>query len=494
MSTGRPDPPDPREISQIADLVQCSINSTLAAIRERRSSERSELAFTLVLLRTAECLNSIRVLAERGCGSDAVELLETILENGIDLECIRSDVKHAVEYVRYRGFDLVKWTASGVVQSASDVTCDSGGRRTAPQCDGLSWWNKSLLERADRWGWGHGYETLTAIRGRAARRIDSCEDEDRENGVIIRKPDPRVSVEALFCASVFVTTILERVCTALNIPRPVHLGEAILRIDAEVAVGVDTGESQTVVEHEEGSRQKGQIELRTWEDFMNASVGVPLDDRGIALGMHLCYENARCLVEEASLLKRNGYSGRAFSLGVLALEELAKVPLLCETMYFKQDDKRQWRKFWEQFQSHKTKQMVWGYYGDLRDADYAYQNIVSSGSVGYLERLKQMGLYVGMFDGNWFLPNSYWKANDHLVNWILAVASERVSDFAHIHGSLELSQRFLKRVRAEHEAFGIPQTRDEARELLRRLETLGMEKVNETIENLVHDQIPPKSG
>ncbi|MEO6965121.1 MAG: AbiV family abortive infection protein [Acidobacteriaceae bacterium] len=91
----------------------------------------------------------------------------------------------------------------------------------------------------------------------------------------------------------------------------------------------------------------------------------PLDDNQIAMAVHLCFKNAEKLEINATLLEENGSEERAVALLVLALEELAKIPLVFEAVRFAPEQTKAWRWFWRAFRNHSYKQGVWSHYGKM---------------------------------------------------------------------------------------------------------------------------------
>ncbi len=61
--------------------------------------------------------------------------------------------------------------------------------------------------------------------------------------------------------------------------------------------------------------------------------------------MHLCFRNAAELLQDAELLFRHKRYARAFSLTVLALEELAKPPLLLNGIFIESRDRKTWQAY-----------------------------------------------------------------------------------------------------------------------------------------------------
>jgi AbiV family abortive infection protein len=81
----------------------------------------------------------------------------------------------------------------------------------------------------------------------------------------------------------------------------------------------------------------------------------PLDIEELAEGIKLCIENAKSLLNEAELLYSNGKLPRAFSLAVLSVEEMGKIPMLVRAACFEKDEKTRWSEFWKRWRNHEFK-------------------------------------------------------------------------------------------------------------------------------------------
>ena len=183
------------------------------------------------------------------------------------------------------------------------------------------------------------------------------------------------------------------------------------------------------------------------KDFMSGFKGQPIDKKQIALGMHSCYMNAKALADEAKLLKENGHFARALSLTILALEELGKIPLICDMILYGADDTEGWRKTWKKFQSHRIKLGVWTFYGKrlLNVFGKGYESELPSGIEPLADKFKQLGFYVSFFKGKFLLPEDFSKDNYEWLEYFLTVLDERISSFEPLHGSLERSEKFIDR-------------------------------------------------
>jgi len=183
------------------------------------------------------------------------------------------------------------------------------------------------------------------------------------------------------------------------------------------------------------------------KDFIAKFRGKPLDEKQIAIGMHLCYMNAIALVDDSRLLKENGRHARAFSLAILALEELGKIPLILNMILYRVDDANAWQEFWRKFNSHQTKLEVWSTYGKLflRVLNRDYETEFPAGVEPLLDKLKQLGFYVNFFSDQFVFPEDFAKDNSEWIDWLLAVIDERIASFKPLHGSLEDSERLTGR-------------------------------------------------
>ena len=183
------------------------------------------------------------------------------------------------------------------------------------------------------------------------------------------------------------------------------------------------------------------------KDFLSRFQGKPLDKKQIAMAMHLCYMNAKALLDEAKLLKENGRHARAISLAILALEEFGKIPLICDVIMHGAHDTNAWRKFWQAFRSHRTKQIVCSTYGNkfLRVVGNKYEVEFPVGTEPLIDKFKQLGFYVSFFEDQFILPEHFAKDNSEWLDWLLAVADERIGSFEPLHSSLESSERLVNK-------------------------------------------------
>lgn len=204
------------------------------------------------------------------------------------------------------------------------------------------------------------------------------------------------------------------------------------------------------------------------KDFLSRFKGKPLDKKQIATAMHLCYVNARALLDEAKLLKENGRNARAISLTILALEEFGKIPLIYDMIVYEARDTNAWREFWRAFRSHRTKQIVFSTYGNrlVRVFGNEYEIEFPLGIEPLIDKYKQIGFYVSFFEDQFILPEHFAKDNSEWLDWLLAVADERISSFEPLHSSLEGSERFLNKGIDFLKAIGGARSPDELKEAI----------------------------
>jgi len=170
-------------------------------------------------------------------------------------------------------------------------------------------------------------------------------------------------------------------------------------------------------------------------------------------GMHLCFRNACCLIDDAeALLERS--PARAITLSVLALEETAKIFLLCNAAALAGIRPVPWKKIKKKSRlfSHQHKQMVFATYGraiigKLRESsgNQLYNVTVPSDLVPLLDRFKQLGLYVDCFQGQFDCPQRFGEANIEWADWLIGVAQERLRSIEDMHGSEQSSIRVARK-------------------------------------------------
>ena len=184
-------------------------------------------------------------------------------------------------------------------------------------------------------------------------------------------------------------------------------------------------------------------------------------------GMHLCFINARALVEDAEVLLPKS-PGRALSLAILALEEIGKIFLLCNAAAKALTGPVTWERINRKLRSHQHKQKVFATYGHtlLDKLGYSYEIDLPSGLVPLLDRMKQLGLYVDCFEGKFVAPEEFGRDNVEWSKWVLSLAKERLKSLAPLHSSKGSSIQVAKAAGTLLKAMGSTETAEDVRNAL----------------------------
>ena len=183
------------------------------------------------------------------------------------------------------------------------------------------------------------------------------------------------------------------------------------------------------------------------ETFLKKFKGRPLNDEKTAIGMHYCFLNAKDLYEDARLLKKNNRYSRAFSLLILSLEELSKIPMLLNTIFYPKDDDKKWNMFWKSFNTHSDKQIIWSFYGEYLEKyfnNYSFEDRYPPGLQPLLEKGKQLCFYVDFFENGFVKPDDFAKDNMEWLNFIIEFTEKRIKSFSSFHSSLDKSRIVVK--------------------------------------------------
>jgi AbiV family abortive infection protein len=183
------------------------------------------------------------------------------------------------------------------------------------------------------------------------------------------------------------------------------------------------------------------------KNFLKKFKGKPLNDEKVAIGMHYCFCNAKDLYEEAKLLKKNKRYSRVFGLLILSLEELSKIAILLNTVFYSKDDDKKWNAFWKSFNTHSHKQIVWSFYGKNLEKyfnNYSFKDRYPPGLQPLLEKGKQLCFYVNFFDNDFIKPGDFAKDNIEWLNWIIEFTEKRIKSFSNLHSSLDKSKVIVK--------------------------------------------------
>lgn len=163
--------------------------------------------------------------------------------------------------------------------------------------------------------------------------------------------------------------------------------------------------------------------------------------------LHACYVNACSLYEEAKLLETNKKYPRAYFLASIALEELAKPPLMVNALYFDPEHHYAWKQLWSDFYSHEPKQRAIKNYGQTLFkslANDAWEEFFSEHIPERAEfnNAKLSSLYVDFAQGRVMTPESQYP-DAQSVAGLLKSLKGRLDAFKDLYSSLDKSKRFI---------------------------------------------------
>ncbi|HWI54754.1 MAG TPA: AbiV family abortive infection protein [Desulfobacteria bacterium] len=134
----------------------------------------------------------------------------------------------------------------------------------------------------------------------------------------------------------------------------------------------------------------------------------PLTAEQVAQGINAANQNARRLLEDASILLEHKSFSTAASLAALSIEEAGKAPILRRLALAQSN--RELKQCWRDYRSHTQKNMAWiipsiASHGALHLDDLRPAFDPSSEHPNLLNQLKQAGFYTDCF-GNctWSIP------------------------------------------------------------------------------------------
>jgi AbiV family abortive infection protein len=161
-------------------------------------------------------------------------------------------------------------------------------------------------------------------------------------------------------------------------------------------------------------------------------------------GMHFSYRNAKQLVEDARTL-RSQSPARAMALAILAMEEIGKIFLLYEIVISNAGQPVAGTEVARRVRTHSKKQMAFAMYGSHIDpSHFGYEIGVPSRFLNLLDQVKQLGFYVDLTKGGFAAPSHFGEANEHLADWAIDAAYERLDSVEGLHSSPESSREFIQ--------------------------------------------------
>jgi AbiV family abortive infection protein len=171
----------------------------------------------------------------------------------------------------------------------------------------------------------------------------------------------------------------------------------------------------------------------------------------VVAGLTQIHLNARDLLEDVRVLSAAGRFPRAGALAVLALEELAKVPVLFEAAIVQHRGRRDfWLEFWKDYKNHATKQKRIADYarglrtagdGFVNEGPYAHYLPDELGRI--LDIYKQRNFYVDFWGDSFMRPGEVEEMPNGSVDQLLLLAEERSDSFERLHGTEARSAAFL---------------------------------------------------
>jgi AbiV family abortive infection protein len=171
--------------------------------------------------------------------------------------------------------------------------------------------------------------------------------------------------------------------------------------------------------------------------------------------------------------------GRALSLAVLAIEEIAKVILLANAAARAAKATLSWKDLQEDLdlRSHKHKQAVFAAYGEtllnkISEKATWYDQKLPGGLTPLLDFMKQLGFYVDVANGQFISPSEFGSDNKAWAEWLISVAKERLISFSKLHGTKEGSIRVARNAaefaKLIYEAADEKQLKEKIREFIKK--------------------------
>ena len=198
----------------------------------------------------------------------------------------------------------------------------------------------------------------------------------------------------------------------------------------------------------------------------------------IGCGMHKCFINACELIQDAELLLEPR-PGRALSLAVLAIEEIAKTVLLANAAARAAKTPLSWKDLEEDLdlRSHKHKQAVFAAYGEallnkIQEEGTWYEQKVPGGLSPLLDYMKQLGFYVDVANGKFISPGEFGSDNKVWAEWLISVAKERLTSFNKLHrtqdGSVKVARKAAEFAALISEAVDEKQLKEKIDEFIKK--------------------------
>jgi len=199
-----------------------------------------------------------------------------------------------------------------------------------------------------------------------------------------------------------------------------------------------------------GTRWNPSVEVAGMEvrEFIRKLRNGTLSLDEIGRGMHKSFMNACELIEDAETLLEKR-PGRAISLAVLAIEEIAKIVILASAAARAAGGPVKGKIIQREMNlhSHRNKLTLFTIYGSLvldltvsgGEKQPFYKKKLPAGLVPLLNLLKQWGFYVDIARDQFMSPDEFGQDNREWADCLIDVAKERLESFEPLHGSVEKS-------------------------------------------------------
>jgi AbiV family abortive infection protein len=189
--------------------------------------------------------------------------------------------------------------------------------------------------------------------------------------------------------------------------------------------------------------------IQSVRDILSVDPNTELSPIQAAQGWQTCFKNSKDLLEEAILLRSNGKLARACVLAVIGLEEIGKMVLLTNAIFFPvfEGGSWSWPHFWKDFYRHSAKQRISGGLGILGKL-YKKQSLLQigmepmpDGLQPVIEVLKQTGLY-SCYKNNYFHSPEPFE-NSEWTDYVIKSLSDRVDFHVRAHSTQTANYAFL---------------------------------------------------
>lgn len=196
-----------------------------------------------------------------------------------------------------------------------------------------------------------------------------------------------------------------------------------------------------------------------------------LEPKTLAQGIRLCIQNARDLIEDAKFLLHHGSHARAFSLAVLAFEELGKVEIIARYYLFPKQKKNR-EKFIKALRSHSSKQLTSTLVHFamilMEQGEEELRKRLESPSARErtFDILKQKGFYVDVEGDEFKSPRTF---DEKLAKGFLEQTEKQISSYEEPIGGINI-EAFLAEIKQHvDEGRKLPEPAEEFHRIIREI-------------------------